>query len=127
MFAFMAKSNNEHVNEKVTLSYFNTNVNVFSIRKLRKLVGVFINSISELTTEKDLFNNSLDIFQNEKIVIVTQIYDIEKQVLVLEAKNLELKEKIKRVTIIISKGKYEANILHINIENKFHTSEINMN
>lgn len=73
MFAFMKKSDDEFVNEK------KQNVNVFSIRKLRKLVVVLIDLISELTTEKDLLNNSLDIFQDENIAMVTQIYDMRNK------------------------------------------------
>lgn len=103
MFAFMTKSDDKDVNEKVNLADFKKNVNVFSIRKLRNLLVVLIDSISELTIEMDLFNNILDIFQYEKLVMVTEISNIEKQMFVLESENVELKEKIKIVTITISK------------------------
>ena len=67
-------------------------MNTFSTRKLRKLAIVLLDLISELTSEKDLINNSLDISQDGKIALVSQISDIESQMVVLEAENLELKE-----------------------------------
>ena len=108
---FMAKSDEEDSDEKVTLSYFKQNLNTFSTSKLRKLVVVLLDLISEMTDEKDLINNSLDIFQDGKFALVAQISDIESQMVVLEAKNLKLKEKIKGATTIIFKGKNEAKSL----------------
>ena len=95
---FMINSNEEDADEKVTLSYFKKNMNTFSTSKLRKLAVVLLNLISELTSEKDPISNSLDISQDEKIALVAQISDIESQMVVLEAKNLKLKEKIKGAT-----------------------------
>lgn len=63
---------------------------------MRKLVVVLVDPISELTTEKDLLYNSLDIFQDEKISMVTQIYSIEKQIIVLEAEKSRTKGKDKK-------------------------------
>ena len=64
-----------------------------------------------MTDEKDLINNSLDIFQDGKFALVTQISYIESQMVVLEDENLEQKEKIKGATTIIFKGKNEAKSL----------------
>lgn len=47
---------------------------------------------SVLMTEKNFFNNRLDIFQDEKIFLVTQMSEMKKQMVILESKNLELKE-----------------------------------
>lgn len=41
-------------------------------------------------------------------------------------KNLELKEKIKWVTITVSKGKNKVSSLQLELENKMHTVEMNM-
>lgn len=68
MFAFMQKQDNE----EVTLSDFKQNVNSFSIKKFRNLVVVLIDSIIDLITEKNLLNNSLEIFQDEKFSLVTK-------------------------------------------------------
>lgn len=43
-------------------------------------------------TEKNFFNNRLDIFQDEKIFFVTQMSEMKKQMVILESKNLELKK-----------------------------------
>ena len=43
---------------------------------------------------------------------------------VLEAENLELKEKIKRAITTIFKGKNEASRLQLELENKLHTAEM---
>ena len=61
---FMAKSDEEDSDEKVTLSYFKQNLNTFSTSKLGKLDVVLFDLISEMTDEKG------------KIVLVAQIYDI---------------------------------------------------
>ena len=121
---FMAKSDEEDSDEKVTLSYFKQNLNTVSTSKLRKLVVVLLDLISEMKDEKDLVNNNLDIFQDGKIALVAQISDIESQMVVLETENLELKEKIKGATTTIFKGKSEASRLQLDLENKLHTAEM---
>ena len=108
---FMAKSDKEDSDEKVTLSYFKQNLNTFSTSKLRKLAVVLLDLISEMKDEKDLVNNNLDISQDGKIALVAQISDIKSQMLVLEAKNLELKKRMKGVTNKTFKGKNEASSL----------------
>ena len=80
-------------------------MNNFSTSKFRKLVVVLLDLISEMTDQKDLVNNSLDIFQYGKITLVAQISDIVSQMVVVDAENLELKEKIKGATTTIFKGK----------------------
>ena len=90
---FMAKSDEEDSDEKVTLCYFKQNLNTFSTSKLGKLDVVLFDLISEMTDEKG------------KIVLVAQVSDIESQMVVLETENLELKEKIKGATTTIFKIK----------------------
>ena len=100
--AFMAKLDEEDANEKVTISYFKRNL---------KLVVSLLDLIIEMKDEKDLINNSLDIIQDGKVALVSQISDIESQMVVLETENLELKEKIKGATTKIFKEKNEASRL----------------
>ena len=121
---FMAKSDEEDSDEKVSLSYFKQNLNTFSTSKLRKLAVVLLDLISEMKDEKDLVNNNLDISQDGKIALVAQISDIKSQMLVLEAKNLELKKRMKGVTNKTFKGKNEASSLQLELENKLHTAEM---
>ena len=62
---------------------------------MSKLAVVLHDLTSEMTDEKDLINNSVDIFQYGKLSLVAQISDVESQMVVPEAENLELKERIK--------------------------------
>ena len=121
---FMEKSDEEDSDERVILSYYNQQLNTFSTSKLRKLVVVLLDLISEMKDEKDLVNNNLDISQDGKIALVAQISDIKSQMLVLEAENLELKKRMKGVTNKTFKGKNEASILQLELENKLHTAEM---
>ena len=61
MFAFMAKSDDES-DEEVTLLDLKENLNLYSVKKLKKLACVLIDSLCELTDEKDFLNNNIDIF-----------------------------------------------------------------
>lgn len=98
MFAFMEKYDDEEDEEKVTLFDLKQNLNAYSIRKLKNLVVVQIDSVIELTTEKDSMNNSLDNFNKEKLSLTDHASVIEEQLIVLETKNLEIKEKLKMLS-----------------------------
>ena len=60
-FALMEKSDDEEDKEKVTLFKLKQNLHVYCVKKLRILATVFIDSIIESTTEKELMNNRLDV------------------------------------------------------------------
>ncbi|KAH0761780.1 hypothetical protein KY290_017853 [Solanum tuberosum] len=94
-FAFMEKSDDEEAEKE----------------KLRSLAAFLIDSIIELTTEKDLMNNSLDILHEEKVALVDQMSIVEEQLIVLEAKNLQLREKLKMLSEKCGRGKREASSL----------------
>lgn len=51
--------------DDVTLDNLKKNLTIYSFKNLRKLVAMLIDSLSELITEIDCLNNSLDIFQDE--------------------------------------------------------------
>ena len=65
---------------------------------MRILVVVLIDSIIESTTETKLMNNSLDILHEEKVALVDQMSVVEENVVVLEAENLELMQRLKILT-----------------------------
>lgn len=46
-----------------------------------------MDSFIELTTKKYMMNNILYIFQEEKVVLVDQIFIVDEKLIVLEAKN----------------------------------------
>ncbi|KAH0770354.1 hypothetical protein KY290_014335 [Solanum tuberosum] len=123
MFAFMEKSDGEEAEEEVSLSDLKQNFHVYSVKGLRNLVVVLIDSIIELTTEKDLMNNNLDILQDEKVALVDQMSVVEEQLIVLEAKNLELKEKLKMLSEKYGRGKGEASSLQIKLETCLNVAE----
>lgn len=62
LFAFMAQPDDkEDDDEEVMLLDLKDNLDLYSSRELKKLTCVLIDSIYELTTEKNLLNNSVDV------------------------------------------------------------------
>ncbi|KAH0665359.1 hypothetical protein KY285_026565 [Solanum tuberosum] len=123
MFAFMEKSNDEEAEEEVTLFDHKQNLHAYSVRELRNLAAILIDYITELTTEKDVMNNSLDIFHEEKVALVDHRSVVEEQLTVLETENLELVEKLKMLSEKCGRGKGEAINLQIEQETSLNTDE----
>ena len=73
-------------------------MHAYCVKKIISLAALFIDSIIESTTEKKLINNSLDILHEEKVALVDQMSIAEEKVIVVEAKNLELKKRLKILT-----------------------------
>ena len=86
---------------------------VYCVKKLRILAAVLIDSIIESTTETELMNNSLDILHEEKVALVDQMSVVEENVIVLEAENLELKQRLKMLSEKSGKGKEEASKMEL--------------
>ncbi|KAH0717452.1 hypothetical protein KY285_013483 [Solanum tuberosum] len=122
-YSFMAKSDDEEVDEEVTLSDLKQNLHVYCVKKLRSLAALLIDSIIELTTENDLMNNSLDILHEEKVALVDQMFVVEEQLIVLEAENLELWEKLKMLSEKCGRGKGKASGLQIDLETSLNIAE----
>ncbi|XP_055816036.1 uncharacterized protein LOC129885688 [Solanum dulcamara] len=93
LFAFMAQLDDEEADDddetKVTLANLRQNLHIYSAKKLRSLAAVVIDSVTELINEKDMMNNTIDIFQDEKLVLVSRITDLEEQIMVLISNNVE--------------------------------------
>ena len=60
MFAFMAYLENEEEEDKVTLLDMKHDLNTNSLKKLRTLANGMIDSVIELTSERDIMNVELD-------------------------------------------------------------------
>ncbi|XP_015084274.1 uncharacterized protein LOC107027691 [Solanum pennellii] len=60
MFVFMAHSENEDDEDKVTLLDMKHDLNTYSLKKLRTLANVMIDSVIELTSERDIMNAELE-------------------------------------------------------------------
>lgn len=102
LFTLMAKSIDD-ADEEVTLLDIKQNLNVYSIKKLKRLASVLIDSLCELAAEKDFLNKSPNIFQNEKIALTTQMSEIEERFASLDVENLDLKKKLKKIPNLILK------------------------
>lgn len=83
MFSLMAISDDEDDEDEVTLLDIKQNLNTLSIRKLRKLTNILIDSIIELMIEKDSMNNSLDSLYEETYVMSVHMSVIEEQLVPL--------------------------------------------
>uniref|UniRef100_A0A0V0IPX0 Putative ovule protein n=1 Tax=Solanum chacoense TaxID=4108 RepID=A0A0V0IPX0_SOLCH len=123
LFAFMAKSDDEDNEDKVTLLDIKQNLNTYSVRRLRNLANVLIDSVIELTTEKDSMNISLDILSEEKTVTTAHMSFIEEQLTVLEAENLELKNQLSLMIEKSGKRKGEVTSLQTELEASLNTAE----
>lgn len=63
MFTFIEKSDEEKEDvDKVTLVDLKQTLDTYSPQKLKILTSVLIDSLCELTTEKEFLDNSLEIF-----------------------------------------------------------------
>lgn len=76
--------------DKVTLLDFKDNLDLHSTRMLKKLACILIDSNYESDTEKDLLNNSVDVSQDEKMVLTTQVPDLEVRIATFETEKREL-------------------------------------
>ena len=80
MFAAMAHSENEEEEDKVTLLDLKQDLNTYSLKKLRTLANVMIDSVLEWTSERDIMNAELDNLTENKD-------KMEEKMLKMEDKN----------------------------------------
>ena len=98
MFTFMAQSDDEDAEDKVTLLDIKQNLNTFSLKRLRKLANVMIDSVIELTSERVSMNTVFEILNENRDKIGEKIALIEGKIIVLESKKQELKEQLYLMT-----------------------------
>ncbi|XP_015075551.1 uncharacterized protein LOC107019652 [Solanum pennellii] len=91
-----SKSGDSNCPKDESMLVIQDEANVFNgmFSLVAKLANVLIDSIIELTTERDSINNSLDGINEEKEVMVVQMSVLEKQMMVLEYEKLELMENL---------------------------------
>ena len=92
MFAFMAHTENEEEDDKVTLLDMNHDLNNYSLKKLRTLANVMIDSVIELTSEKDIMNVELDSLSENKVKLEEKMSKMEDKMMSLESNNTELEK-----------------------------------
>ena len=93
MFAFMAHTENEEEDDKVTLLDMKNNLNYYSLKKLRTLTNVMIDSVIELTSERDIMNAELDNLTENKV----KLEDKMSKMVSLESDNTELKKQLNQI------------------------------
>nr|XP_010318127.1 uncharacterized protein LOC104646422 [Solanum lycopersicum] len=91
MFAFMAHSENEEEENKVTLLDIKHDLNIYSLKKLRTLANVMIDSVIELTSERTIMNAELDSLTENKVKLEEKMLKMEDKMASLESDKTELK------------------------------------
>lgn len=86
LFVFMVKSD-DRAEDEIILLDLEENLNLYFVKKLKKLVFVLIDSLCELLLKKLLKNNT-DIFQDEKIILTILMSDLEEKLLHLRLKRM---------------------------------------
>ncbi|XP_069151836.1 uncharacterized protein [Solanum lycopersicum] len=94
MFAFMAHSENEDDEDKVTLLDMKHDLNTYSLKKLRTLANVMIDSMVELTSERYIMNAELKSLNENRDKMGEKMLKIEDQMAVLEYEKIELKKQL---------------------------------
>ena len=91
MFAFIAHSENEDDEDKVTLLDMKHDLNIYSLKKLRTLANVMIDSVIELTSERAIMNAELESLNENRDKMDEKMLKIEDKMVVLESDKIELK------------------------------------
>ena len=94
MFALMAHTENEEEDDKITLLGMKNDLDNYSLKKLRTLAKVMIDSVIELTSERDTLNAELDNLTDNKV----KLEDKMSKMVSLESDNTELKKQLNQIT-----------------------------
>ena len=126
MFAFMAHSENKEEEDKVTLLDMKHDPNTYSLKKLRTLANVMIESVIELTSERDIINVELESLNENRDKMDEKMLKVEDTMDVLESDKIELKKQLHLINDKAEKQKGKSNSLRIDLEEKLKTSETNL-
>ena len=114
----MAQSEDEDDEDKVTLLDLKYNLNTYSLKKLRKLANFMIDSVIELTSERDTMNAECESLNENRDKMVDKMFKIEGKMIVLETEKLELKNQLYLMTKKSKKLKGRSTSLHVELEEK---------
>ena len=89
MFAFMAHSENEEEEDKVTLFDMKHDLNTYSLNKLRTLANFMIDSVIELTSKRHIMNAELESLNENRD---EKMLKMEDKMATLESDKAELKK-----------------------------------
>ena len=98
MFSFMDQLDDEDDEDKVTLLDFKKNMNTYSLKRLTKLENVLINSVIELTSERDSMNVEFESLNENRDKMGKKISLIKEKMIVLESEKLELEKQLHLMT-----------------------------
>ena len=122
MFALMAHTENEEEDNQVTLLDMKNDLDKYSLKKLRTLAKVMLDSVIELTSERDTMNAELEILTENK----GQFEDTMSRMVSLELKNSELKNQLGQITEEAENLNGKPNSLQAEIQEKLKNSEKNL-
>ncbi|XP_049368191.1 uncharacterized protein LOC125833082 [Solanum verrucosum] len=86
--SLMEKSNDEENQYEVTLFYLKSDLDTLSIKRLRKLVTVLIDSVDELTTENMIISEKLSLCEDESATPNSQMSAMSVRINIIETKNM---------------------------------------
>ncbi|XP_069148130.1 MAR-binding filament-like protein 1 [Solanum lycopersicum] len=122
MFAHMAHTKNEEEDDKVTLLDMKNDLNNYSLKKLRRMTKVMIDSVIELTSERDIMNAELDSLTENKVKLEERMSKMVSR----ESDNTDLEKQLNQITEEAEKLNGMSNGLRVEIEEKLKNSEKNL-
>ncbi|XP_069150922.1 sporulation-specific protein 15-like [Solanum lycopersicum] len=122
MFALMAHTENEEEDNQVTLLDMKNDLDKYSLKKLRTLAKVMLDSVIELTSERDTMNAELEILTENK----GQFEDTMSRMVSLELNNSDLKNQLCQITEEAEKLNGKSISLQAEIQEKLNNSEKNL-
>ncbi|KAH0717219.1 hypothetical protein KY285_013250 [Solanum tuberosum] len=93
IFSLTAKTDDEDDKNEVTLLDLKGDIDTLSIKSLRKLPIVLIDSVDELTNEKMVLSENLDLCQDEKSAIISQMSEMNVRLSMIETEGCQHKEE----------------------------------
>ena len=90
MFALMSHTEDVEEDNQVTLLDMKNDLDKYSLKKLRTLAKVMIDSVIELTSERDTMNDELDSLTENKVKLEEKM----SRMVSLESNNSELKNQL---------------------------------
>ncbi|XP_069152712.1 uncharacterized protein [Solanum lycopersicum] len=120
--ALMAHTENEEEDNQVTLLDMKNDLDKYSHKKLRALEKVMLDSVIELTSERDTMNAELEILTENKV----QFEETMSRMVSLESNNSELKNQLYQITEEAEKLNGKSNSLQAEIQEKLKNSETNL-
>ena len=90
----MAHTENEEEDDQVTLLDMKNELDNYSLKKLRTLAKVMIDSVIELTSERNTMNVELDSLTENKVKLEEKM----SRMVSLESDNSELKNQLNKIT-----------------------------